>query len=285
MSLENSEDNPDPKREEEETDQNQGKPDQQISATPAEPETPPPNTNGKKPHKCKKHWLEYATFAVEIFGLIGLAIYALLTLGIYQESKKSAAASVCSANAAQASAQISKEAVEITRDQMRLDQRAWIAVKDIHGPPSSPVVTFLDTGKTPARKVIMFQSSQWVASGVLPSFEVKGKGKRLGLLSPVTERTANQQTGVQSQQWPILYVWGTFTYEDIFKQPHWTTFCAHITAGDQFWNFCEQHNDTDEAVTLKPSANPIAEPKPCPVAPYLPISDMCANRFVARLHI
>jgi hypothetical protein len=59
-----------------------------------------PDADGKKAEKPKKHWLDYATFGVEILGLAGLAIYACLTRGIYTETQKAANAAKNAADTA-----------------------------------------------------------------------------------------------------------------------------------------------------------------------------------------
>jgi hypothetical protein len=146
MSLENSEENPDSRGEQENPDDKQGKPEQQISAKSAEPGMPPSTTNGKESNRCKKHWIEYATFGVEVLGLIGLVIYALLTYGIYCASKNSADAAKSAANTA-------KNALEI-------QSRPWITVPDSLDVPSSnpkagwPNLILNNYGSSPA--IVMY---------------------------------------------------------------------------------------------------------------------------------
>jgi len=66
-----------------------------------EAEVPPRSTEPKPPvskDECrkscntKKHWLDYATFVIEILGLFGLATYAVLTFGIWCANKTAAIA-------------------------------------------------------------------------------------------------------------------------------------------------------------------------------------------------
>jgi hypothetical protein len=66
-----------------------------------------------------------------------------------------------SAGAAKRSAKAAFDAVEATRENMRLDQRAWLGIAAIKPVPTIPevgkpiqaIVEIRNSGKTPARKI------------------------------------------------------------------------------------------------------------------------------------
>jgi hypothetical protein len=44
----------------------------------------------------------------------------------------------------------------------------------------------------------------------------------------------------------ILYMFGLITYEDIFKQPHWTKFCMYLSTDLTAFTGCSKYNETDD---------------------------------------
>jgi hypothetical protein len=145
----------------------------------------------------------------------------------------------------EAQAGISAAAIKATQDAMRLDQRAWVAVKDAHGPPLEPVVVFINTGRTPGRNVVAYPSIMYALKGVIPDFDVDAAPKRLGLLSPGTEREIDSNTAVPDLEQRDLYIFGKITYDDVFRKPHWVTYCLRLSDDRKLYQFCEKHNDTD----------------------------------------
>lgn len=105
------------------------------------------------------------------------------------------------------SAQTAEDTVKTARDQMRMDQRAWIAVKDVHGASTSPMVTFINTGRTPALDVKVYARRQWTNTK-LTTFTEETRAQRLGMLSPETERNVLYDPGpAEGSEKPLLYVW------------------------------------------------------------------------------
>jgi hypothetical protein len=145
-----------------------------------------------------------------------------------------------------AAASNAKAGIKATQDTMRLDQRAWVAVIDVHGPELEPIVKFTNTGRTPARNVIMYPNYLYNLVGIEPDFNTQGSPKRLGVLSPGTERTAqNKMTSIPDLDKRTLYVFGRITYDDIFGKHHWVTYCLRLSDDRTQYQFCEEHNDTD----------------------------------------
>jgi hypothetical protein len=147
------------------------------------------------------------------------------------------------ANQVKRSATAAEDAVRTTQDQMRLDQKAWLAIKDMNGPPSNPKATFTNTGHTPALEVEAHVSWQWTSDP--PPLINPQEYVRLGLVSPETERTLNIKAGPEQTNKP-LYAWGVFTYRDIFRTCHWVSLCFRLSDDRTQYEFCQEHNDTDK---------------------------------------
>ena len=64
--------------------------DTEISIASTKPEMPPSERNPKESDKTEKHWLDYATFGMEVLGFAALCIYATITWNIYCANRKSA---------------------------------------------------------------------------------------------------------------------------------------------------------------------------------------------------
>lgn len=104
----------------------------------------------------------------------------------------------------------SEKSLQANIDQAHLDQRAWLAIKDMHGSPSKPSVTFTNTGHTPALEVEAHVSWQWIPDQ--PQLINPQQSIRLGLVSPETERTLNIGSGPEQTDKP-LYTWGALPIE------------------------------------------------------------------------
>jgi hypothetical protein len=130
--------------------------DAKAKVTPGRTEFKPPVTedNCRKSCKAKKHWLDYATFAIEILGLLGLAIYAAITYGIY-----------C---ANQTASEAAKSAAETAAAQLELAERPWVdASVLLDGPFTFSVngatiplrIALRNTGHAPALSVGVWPSA------------------------------------------------------------------------------------------------------------------------------
>jgi hypothetical protein len=156
---------------------------------------------------------------------------------------------------------IAQASVDATDAQMRLDQRAWVAVSDVRatdfaiGLPFVITVVFKNTGKTPAEHFRVASALDPIAEGHKPAFADLGAISR-GLLLPNGEAnvmlnaTSQSATGVTKSGLEqvksgklIIYVHGRITYDDVFGCHHWTTFC-HFWQGKSL-GICQEHNDTD----------------------------------------
>ena len=149
------------------------------------------------------------------------------------------------------------------RETMQIDQRAWIGVQDVATPPVltegtvlNPVVTVVNTGKTPAFKVVERAGWEIMQAGVEfnPESHVKksvpiaqgtitpnGKREFRVTIGPIVQQRADElNSGAY-----ILYLYGEFTYSDAFNNPHFTRFAMKMTK-NQTWAFAPLGTYDDE---------------------------------------
>jgi hypothetical protein len=159
------------------------------------------------------------------------------------------------------------------KTQRRLDQRAWIGVEAMDPIPSIPTIgskfevaiRIRNSGKTPARNLISVGRDDTMRISDAPPFSYDGIEKdNAGTIAPNAIATIpikpmrDNTTGKEYifsmsnislllLQQTRIYVSGLITYDDIFRRPHWTTYCAWLSVpfNGQF-NRCETHNDTDD---------------------------------------
>lgn len=215
----------------------------------------PPESADKccKSCKRKKHWLDYATFVVEILGLVGLVIYAILTYGIWCANKKSANAAT--------------EATKAATHAMRVDQRAWVGFGEIK--PSSftlkrdqPFVIAIpvhNVGKTPAKVMSAGINGGSTDRGQRQdgdSIVAPSMGPPTALLLPgeshdlkITSTFVITQDMLNDlQRTATIRIFGKATYTDIFGKDHWTRYCynsAPYTSGEITFKACVFYTGID----------------------------------------
>jgi hypothetical protein len=166
------------------------------------------------------------------------------------------------------SAQAALNGVDAARTQMRLEQRAWVATIGITGIPAvnQPFITQItakNSGRTFAKHFQMITNVQVGPAGMKLQFD-KEEGQVYGsvsLLGPDglyiggnTVTGENSARHVPNPTQPDLdkfksgereaVAFGRMDYVDIFKIPHWTTFCYRLTRNLD-WRSCNEYNDAD----------------------------------------
>lgn len=148
-----------------------------------------------------------------------------------------------------------------TIEQEHLNQRAWVAVDSIGGPvelnkPLVIDVVFRNSGRTPARNVILRTAEGWVEKGEKFTFPLKDSGQpSIGFISPnttfhreviATKGQVNQADidAIKSGEY-VIYTSGYITYEDIFSKSHKTTFCMFLLPDLKSYEACGEHNEGD----------------------------------------
>ena len=206
-----------------------------------------------------------------------LAIFTLFlvlaTIGLFISGERSVQVAGRSARAGQQAAEAAKEAVKSTQTAMRLDQRAWLGIENIRPDPSIPqvgtaltvIVTFKNTGRTPARKMrgytvvepidrnsapdFSYTNDQYFEAGTIAPGAVHGPGVPATIDKNTRQPIPLPQAGFDVLQSGAqkMYVHGRIDYEDIFHVPHWLTFCAMlIVPFNGHFGFCREHNETDD---------------------------------------
>jgi hypothetical protein len=182
------------------------------------------------------------------------------------------------ATAAQQQAGAAQDSADAIERQTKVTERSWLGPTDIaySKPPQSndPIIVvahFKNTGKTPAKAVILADVMEALSRDQKPDFGKEVSFPTPSVLFPGGEffmtfdtsgATSNGQASVPHVSGPDiealradflrLYVHGRIKYEDIFGCKHWTTFCYRSYAGPGFIA-CEQHNDTDRNQCQNPN--------------------------------
>jgi len=147
-----------------------------------------------------------------------------------------------------------KVVVKNANNQLRLEQRAWVAPFNISseaiGNKTIFKVLFKNTGKTPALNVTAWinrtdrldQITSIDPYSLEPGFILiqEGVGNTSTSDSPIEARDVEAiKHGLQ------IYVYGTIRYQDIFGEGHWTQFCYFVGPDLKAFGACKTHNSCD----------------------------------------
>lgn len=157
-----------------------------------------------------------------------------------------------------AQAQAAADSIKATQGAMRLDQRAWVVVKGFEGLPElgkpwTVRVVFTDSGRTPARNVRVscnvegeppstpFRFNE-LARGA-PFLISPNEGDAWCVLYPTKQVIRQDMLDDIAAQKMIVAVFGSVTYDDIFAQSHWYTFCRWMAPDHAIWEDCASGGD------------------------------------------
>lgn len=203
--------------------------------------TPIESNNQKPTYHCEitcktgQNWWDKGKPFAEIAGIILLAIYTGYTIKMYCANKKAADAAEKAAKAASAQVALAQESLDATVNQFRLDQRAWVSVKDVKLDKSysltengSIVIDIHNTGKTPALDV-----------GVAEVGFGQKENPRLDRVKSVERMTESpgSENDALFADFPAadpsskIYIRFVIEYWDVFQKrgdpPHITSFCGY----------------------------------------------------------
>ena len=191
--------------------------------------------------------------------LLNAATAQATNTGILAEATKAASETAkVQATAAKESADAAKRAIEVTRENIRLDQRAWVGVKAMRfkgqievGQKLEFEVIVQNTGKTPAFQTTIKKSF----SSAKPTTQLLNRpiSGVLGVLvmppgvdfeSPQTISEKLTETEVKLlQSGSPLHIYGVIQYRDIFRNNRTTYFCGFYDGkGFPSFNFCPTLN-------------------------------------------
>jgi hypothetical protein len=136
----------------------------------------------------------------------------------------------------------------------RDEQRAWLSTQAATGKPTETpykiTIPILNSGKTPAKHLVIYFTGKFVANGEKVTYTFQGKPQRLGVANPGQSiEFAYDSTGipgipeyVAAHKGQIFMVFGAITYEDVFSSTHWVTYCSFGLNSDAY-HYCGDHND------------------------------------------
>jgi hypothetical protein len=168
----------------------------------------------------------------------------------------------------------SEGAIKATQEATRQDQRAWIGIGQITAKPESfhegdqatITISLKNTGKTPAKSMLLTAVKDPRTKGASPIFSYEGeKVARFGLLPPngdnfVRLSVANDLLTKEPRAMSkpeldslvsgqvVIYIHGQLSYKDIFDREHWVTFCYFLMSPSDIASFgaCSEHNDAGD---------------------------------------
>ena len=153
-----------------------------------------------------------------------------------------------------------KKSLESSRDQLRLDQRAWVGL-------ATASLEAVEVGKPIYAHVVLFNSGKTIAKRAIVAYHLKFSPQPFKKLPPTTRSNENTSVGVlipggrydskfgskansvdidkqNVANW-YTYIWGEVEYNDIFKERHRTLFCEFRKGIDGDFNQCGFHNDAN----------------------------------------
>jgi len=157
-----------------------------------------------------------------------------------------------------------EKSLNATIAQFRQDQRAWVGIDNMAGKPVKGqvfkvVLTVKNTGKTPATNVRIWNHSQILAeipdinNGCRSAFTLNPAGPRsvmnpgeffLAAAQPFTDPLPTELKDMLGS-W-TFYVYGCATYDDVYREHHWFTFCSRWDEHSQGFIPCDKFNNTGE---------------------------------------
>jgi len=265
VTSENPQENSSAPSEQRPTDEHSNRSQAEVFSRRTESEPPVAKHHYHKPCKAEKHWLDYATFVVEIFGLGGLGIYAALTYGIYCASHRAAQAAhdtlteiqkqypeiVKSAGAARDSADTARQSLDsVERAYVVFDNIRFATVEETLSGQKNVLqfnARWQNSGNTPASPAIQKFSAESLDRDEPNEEQFAGKEKTYvsfpirprafqdgGFISIPESEIMESQTVVPPKK--FFVAWGWLFYRDVLPgtDPHLTEFCMKLNGiGEQ----------------------------------------------------
>jgi hypothetical protein len=142
-----------------------------------------------------------------------------------------------------------------TIDNFQQEQRAWLNAQPAIGIPKSDApykiqIPILNSGKTPAKHLMVYFTGKFVAEGEKVAYTFLGVPQPSGIATPgpsitfTYDSTGIPKSGdyVAAHKGDKFIIFGAITYEDVFDAKHWLTYCF-FTRGDNSYAYCTEHNE------------------------------------------
>ncbi len=210
-----------------------------------------------KRSKIETIWREIKG-ALETAGIFAAIIYAMVAYQQWQET-------ITATNFSARQTELSRKGLNETIKNFRMGERAWIGIGNaviVKEETTFPSVISYDIDVTNI--------------GHSPAFEVSGEGyhvveegRHFRLPARNTTRNSAHSSGIMFpnittsapgkhyltpdeikavQENSFFYIYGTFSYKDIFRHPHWLHYCYRLDPklGWGPFHVCDAYNDTDD---------------------------------------
>jgi hypothetical protein len=168
----------------------------------------------------------------------------------------------------EAAADNAKASIKATQDALRLDQRAWVGTEDISSVPTTPEtdkvwdvnVSMKNSGKTPAKNILMWNTEALLKA--LPNVNAdcaeaierqasktmlppNGGYKALLHVANGVKMPSDWEKEIKDNG--AIYVHGCVLYDDVFRRPHWMTYCGvYDIEHKSGFQSCLKYNDTGD---------------------------------------
>jgi hypothetical protein len=162
-----------------------------------------------------------------------------------------------------------QNSLQATLDSLHTQQRAWLSIEA----PGRGLVPhagsifrvsfpFTNTGFTPAKNLQIFFDGGFFPEGIEPTYEHDGQPQAEGNLSPHGTsyfRYNGERCGpMKIPEHRMFVLYGAITYEDVFRQKHWCTYCFFVK-GEEY-EYCPKHNDIGDGDLPKGALVPATLP-------------------------
>jgi hypothetical protein len=213
----------------------------------------------------------WTNWLLAVAGIVGIGI-AICTLNSLKEQ---IADGKIVAQAAKTSADTSTKAIQLSEDMAKRELRAYVSVQPkfvwrFNNPPQLPFIetAVINHGKTPAFEISNVYEIQVHPEGFEPPIEAHQHNTAQAAAFPNVDLAANfiaPRTFTPEEMGGVLhgthriFLWGTMSYRDAFKELRWTRFSASV-GGDDFravmervqnasyrWGYGNHHNETSES--------------------------------------
>ncbi|MDP9267425.1 MAG: hypothetical protein M3P27_03765 [Acidobacteriota bacterium] len=220
--------------------------------------------------KIRREWFVAGTHAATFIAIVA---YAVLTFNMWNEMIRSTDAAERAVDEVRHNRLQSEKGLQVTINQFRLDQRAWVGFSGAHVDelnPDKEIIVKVDvknSGRTLAKEFRGSSLMTFDAKSVLTHFPpppsggpesnaviwpglevsvfvdqsvgslVDSKQHRFKLTQPAIDR-------INQRQW-FLFVYGTYTYRDVFGGAHFSTLCGRYSPSSKQFEACQNHNDAD----------------------------------------
>ncbi|UVT17562.1 MAG: hypothetical protein H8K04_08520 [Nitrospira sp.] len=207
-------------------------------------------------------WMIVLTAIMAISAAAQVVIYCFQAKDSSMQTDRIISEATRMANSLEATVERNKIMLDEYRQSAQIDQRAWIGFALATTPqvkPNARLVTEVqvaNTGRTPARKMHGHVVSRVLSKSepFSPVYPKPDDKPGLGVVQPgglvswhirVSAGLTQDEIDEFANGDKIMYVFGKFNYEDIFKQPHRTTFCVYFSPHFEAAKTCHTYNEAD----------------------------------------